>query len=60
MTGQYELPGPPARVLVTDHLAQRGVDLLRETPGFEVLVQNDLDAAALLEACRTAEEILRA
>ena len=36
MTGQFELPGPRARVLVTDHLAQRGVDLLRETPGFDV------------------------
>ena len=58
MTGQYELPGPRARVLVTDHLAQRGVDLLRETPGFDVLVQDDLDAAALREACRTADALI--
>lgn len=58
MTGQYELPGPRARVLVTDHLAQRGVDLLRETPGFDVLVQDDLEAAALLEACRTADALI--
>ena len=58
MTGQYELPGQRARVLVTDHLAQRGVDLLRETPGFDVLVQDDLDAAALREACRTADALI--
>ena len=58
MSRQYELPDARIRVLVTDHLAQRGVDLLKETPGVEVEVRNDLTPAALAECCRTADALI--
>ncbi len=58
MTGQFELPGSRLRVLVTDHLAQRGIDLLQATPGLTVDVRNTLDSAGLLEACRTADALI--
>ena len=41
------LRGEPLRVLVTDNLALRGVELLRQTPGIEVEVQNGLSSEAL-------------
>jgi D-3-phosphoglycerate dehydrogenase / 2-oxoglutarate reductase len=58
MTGQFELPSSPLRILVTDRLAQRGIDLLRATPGLTVEVQNAIGAAALLEECRTADALI--
>jgi len=58
MTGQFELPSSRLRVLVTDRLAQRGIDLLQATPGLVVDVQNALGAAALLEECRTADALI--
>jgi D-3-phosphoglycerate dehydrogenase len=58
MKEQFELPGSRLRVLVTDHLAQRGVDLVRETPGFEVEVQNDGTPATIAERCRTADALI--
>jgi D-3-phosphoglycerate dehydrogenase len=58
MTGQYELPSSRLRVLVTDHLAQRGIDLLQTSPGLAVDVRNDLDAAGLLAECRTADALI--
>ncbi|MBP1777784.1 MAG: serA, partial [candidate division NC10 bacterium] len=58
MTGQFELPGARLRVLVTDHLAQRGIDLLQASPGLAVDVRNALDAAALLAECRTADALI--
>lgn len=58
MTGQIELPGSRMRVLLTDHLAQRGVDLIRETPGFEVEVQDDATPAIIADRCRTADALI--
>jgi D-3-phosphoglycerate dehydrogenase len=58
MTAQIELPGSRMRVLVTDHLAQRGVDLIREMPGFEVEVQNDAIPAIIADRCRTADALI--
>jgi D-3-phosphoglycerate dehydrogenase len=58
MREQFELPGSRLRVLVTDHLAQRGVDLVRETPGFEVEIQNDGTPATIVERCRTADALI--
>jgi D-3-phosphoglycerate dehydrogenase / 2-oxoglutarate reductase len=53
--------GSPAadwRVVVTDRLAQKGVDLLRQTPGVEVNVQDPLAPGALVEACRAADALI--
>jgi len=58
MTGQFELPSSRARVLVTDHLAQRGVDLIRETPGFEVEVENEGTPGIIADRCRTADALI--
>ena len=58
MTDQIELPTSRLRVLVTDHLAQRGVELIRMTPGFEVEVVNDATPAGLLERCRAADALV--
>jgi D-3-phosphoglycerate dehydrogenase / 2-oxoglutarate reductase len=49
VTDQIDLPASRLRVLVTDNLAQKGVDLLQQTPGFEVEVQNKLAPEALKE-----------
>jgi D-3-phosphoglycerate dehydrogenase len=58
MTDQFELPTARLRVLVTDHLAQRGVDLIREATGFEVEVQDDGTPQALAERCRTCDALI--
>jgi len=47
MTSQFNLPVSRWRILVTDNLSQRGVDLLRQTSGFEAVVQNKLAPEAL-------------
>jgi D-3-phosphoglycerate dehydrogenase len=46
------------RILVTDNLAARGVELLRETPGFSVDVEKTLAPAALAERCRDADALI--
>ena len=58
MSSQFELPTFRARVLVTDNLARRGVDLLREAPGFTVDVQNGLTPESLAECCREADALI--
>ena len=58
MTDQIELPTSRLHVVVTDHLAQRGVELIRMTPGFEVEVVNDVTPAELVERCRTADALV--
>ncbi|HSB72429.1 MAG TPA: phosphoglycerate dehydrogenase [Candidatus Methylomirabilis sp.] len=52
MTNQIDLPASRIRVLVMDNLAQKGVDLLQQTPGFEVEVQGKLAPEALKERCQ--------
>ena len=52
MTHQIDLPASRSQVLVTDNLAQKGVDLLRQTPGLEVEVQNKLTPDTLKEHCQ--------
>jgi D-3-phosphoglycerate dehydrogenase len=58
MDGQDDASDPRHRVLVTDHLAQRGVELLRSTPGFDVEVKNDLPQPALIECCRNVDALI--
>jgi D-3-phosphoglycerate dehydrogenase len=58
MSRQYELPDASLRILVTDRLAQRGIDLLERAPGVEVEVRNDLTPAELAECCRTADALI--
>ena len=58
MTDQIELPTSRLHVVVTDHLTQRGVELIRMTPGFEVEVVNDTTPAELLERCRAADALV--
>jgi hypothetical protein len=43
MTDQFELPTSRLCVLVTDHLAQRGVELIRMAPGFAVVVEDPVE-----------------
>lgn len=52
MTSQIDLPASRMRVLVTDNLAQKGVELLRQAPGIEVEVQPKLAPDALKEHCQ--------
>src|SRR5574342_852247 len=52
MTSQIALPASRMRVLVTDNLAQKGVELLRQAPGIEVEVQPKLAPDALKEHCQ--------
>lgn len=58
MNRQEEQTDSRMRIVVTDHLSQRGVDLLRQTPGFSVEVRNDLAPTALTECCRTADGLI--
>ena len=58
MNRQDELPDSQMRIVVTDHLAQRGIDVLRQTPGFDVEVRNDLTPTALRECCRPADGLI--
>jgi D-3-phosphoglycerate dehydrogenase len=46
------------RILVTDNLAARGVDLLRDTPGIAVEVTTSLPAAELALHCREADALI--
>ncbi len=46
------------RVLVTDKLAEEGLDLLRSQPGLEVVVNTKLDPAGLREALKEADGIV--
>jgi D-3-phosphoglycerate dehydrogenase len=48
----------PHRVLVTDKLAEEGLDLLRSQPGLEVVVNTKLDPAGLREALKEADGIV--
>jgi D-3-phosphoglycerate dehydrogenase / 2-oxoglutarate reductase len=47
MSRDASLPMERVRVLATDNLAPKGVELLRQTPGVEVEIQNGLPAEAL-------------
>jgi len=58
MTSQADLPVSRIRVLVTDNLAQKGVDLIRQTAGFEVVAQNKLSPEALKDLCRDADALI--
>jgi len=72
MSNQFDLPVSRVRVLVTDNLSQRGVDLLRQTPGVEVEVRNklapeelkaalkDMDALIVRSATKVTAEVLAA
>ncbi len=46
------------RVLVTDKLAEEGLEILRAEPGLEVVVATKLDAAGLREALAEADGIV--
>jgi D-3-phosphoglycerate dehydrogenase len=48
----------PYRVLVTDKLAEEGLDLLRSQPGLEVIVNTKLDPAGLRAALAEADGIV--
>jgi D-3-phosphoglycerate dehydrogenase len=58
MTSQFALPVSRLRVLVTDNLAQRGVDLLRQISGLEVVVQNKLAPEALKDLLRDMDALI--
>lgn len=70
MTSQIDLPSSRARVLVTDNLAKRGVDVLRQSPWVEVEVRNklspeelkallrDMDALIVRSATRVTADVL--
>ncbi|MGH7534399.1 MAG: phosphoglycerate dehydrogenase, partial [Gemmatimonadales bacterium] len=72
MTSQFDLPASRVRVLVTDNLSQRGVDLLRQTPGVEVEVRSklapeelktilrDMDALIVRSATKVTPDVLAA
>lgn len=48
----------PHRVLVTDKLADEGLELLRGEPGLEVIVSTKLDTAGLRDALQEADGIV--
>jgi len=52
------LRGEPLRVLVTDNLALRGVELLRQTQGIEVDVRNGLSSEALKAHLAEADALI--
>lgn len=58
MTGQFELPISRARVLVTDNLSPKGVDLLLGSPGIEVDVRNSMSPEALKERLQAADALI--
>ncbi len=58
MTSQFDLPVSRVRVLVTDNLSQRGVDLLRQTPGVEVQVRSKLSPEELKDLLRTMDALI--
>jgi len=58
MPSQFELPGFRARVLVTDRLAPRGVEILRAAPGFAVEVRDGLSPEGLAECCREVDGLI--
>jgi len=58
MTNQFDLPVWRARVLVTDNLSQRGVDLLRQSPGVEVEVRNKLSPEELKDLLRDMDALI--
>src|SRR6185437_4402613 len=53
-----EPPTVPHRILVTDKLADEGLELLRAAPGLEVVVATKLGAAALRAALAEADGII--
>ncbi len=58
MTSQFDLPVSRLRILVTDNLAQRGVDLLRQTSGVEVVVHNKPAPEALKDLLREMDALI--
>ncbi len=58
MTSQFNLPVARVRVLVTDNLSQRGVDLLRQAPGLEVEVRSKLSAEELRALLRDMDALI--
>ena len=58
MTNQFDLPVWRARVLVTDNLSQRGVDLLRQSPGVEVEVRDKLSPEELKDLLRDMDALI--
>ncbi|HSC70830.1 MAG TPA: phosphoglycerate dehydrogenase [Candidatus Methylomirabilis sp.] len=72
MPSQFDLPVSRVRVLVTDNLSPRGVELLRQTPGVEVEVRNklapedlktilrDMDALIVRSATKVTPDVLTA
>ena len=72
MISQFDLPASRVRVLVTDNLSPRGVDLLRQIPGVEVEVRSklspeelktilkDMDALIVRSATKVTPDVLAA
>ena len=58
MTTQFDLPVSRVRVLVTDNLSQKGVDLLRQAPGVEVDVHTKLPPEALKDRLRNMDALI--
>lgn len=58
MTGQFDLPVSRVQILVTDNLSQRGVDLLRQSPGVEVEVRNKLSPEELKGLLRGMDALI--
>jgi len=58
MTGPFDLPASRVRVLVTDNLSHRGVDLLRDSPGVEVEVRHRLSAEELKDLLRNVDALI--
>lgn len=46
------------RILVTDKLAEEGLEILRSNPDFEVVVNTKLDNAGLIAALKEADGIV--
>jgi D-3-phosphoglycerate dehydrogenase len=58
MTSQFALPVSRVRVLVTDNLSLRGVELLRQSPGVEVEVRNKLTPEELKDLLQDMDALI--
>jgi D-3-phosphoglycerate dehydrogenase len=58
MSTQFDLPVFRVRVLATDNLSQRGVDLLRQTPGVEVEVRSKVSPEELKDLLRDMDALI--
>jgi D-3-phosphoglycerate dehydrogenase len=58
MTGQFDLAPSGIRVLVTDKLSRRGVELLRQRPGVEVEIRDKLSPEELKDLLRDMDALI--